>query len=108
MEITCIAFEAFYGPAALSATTSSPNIITSIFGDSSHLLRLLELQTALCQSHLLTFYTDGSLKNTKSKNCSIGLGWICIDNNNLQHQFCAFLVNWPSSTRTELFALLSA
>ncbi|CAG8738641.1 1294_t:CDS:1, partial [Funneliformis caledonium] len=47
MEITRIAFEAFYGPAAVPVAPISPNIINSIFGDSPYLSQLLDLQTAL-------------------------------------------------------------
>src|SRR4051794_2165177 len=108
MEITRITFEAFYGPAAVPAIVTPSNIITSIFENSPHLSNFLEIQSAFSQSHSFTFYTDGSLKNAKSKDCSMGLGWLCIDENNLQHQFYASLINWPSSTRAELFALLSA
>ncbi|CAG8463558.1 5639_t:CDS:2 [Funneliformis caledonium] len=48
MKITCITFEAFYGPAPTPATPIISNIITAIFEDSPYLSCLLELQSNLC------------------------------------------------------------
>ncbi|CAI2201826.1 9417_t:CDS:1, partial [Funneliformis geosporum] len=55
------------------------------------------------------FYTDGSLSNTSTELCSIGIGWICP--NLYEFTICSFnasIINNPSSSRAELFALISA
>ncbi|CAI2173896.1 10238_t:CDS:2 [Funneliformis geosporum] len=40
-----------------------------------------------------------------SDNCRMGIGWICL---NQQQSFRASVTNWVSSTRAEIFALLTA
>ena len=54
------------------------------------------------------FYTDGSVKNICTNQCSMGIGWVQLHNNQIVHEFSAQLKYWPSSYHTELISILSA
>ena len=54
------------------------------------------------------FYTDGSVKNICTNQCSMGIGWVQLHNNQIVHEFSAQLKYWPSSYYTELISILSA
>jgi len=53
-------------------------------------------------------YTDGSMKNILEED-HMGLGWVIIDQENINHMtFRCNLEKFPSSTRAELMAILTA
>ena len=57
----------------------------------------------------LEFWTDGSLKNPSSPDIKLGYGWIQVDKNKkITNSFSGALSQWPSSTRAEIFSLLTA
>jgi hypothetical protein len=85
----------------------SPNIIDTILPPSIYSDHLRTIQSQVKEADALTFYTDGSLDKVRSEDCKIRLGWICIDHHSQYHSFNASLLNWPSSTRAELFAFLT-
>src|SRR3954471_21550553 len=64
----------------------------------------------LCKNIVASnFYTDGSLSYPTSEEYTMGLGWICPDISTAHsNHFNAAVVNHPSSTRAELFALFTA
>ena len=56
----------------------------------------------------LTFYTDGSVISSENLQCSMGIGWLLVNNNNILHTFQAQISLWPCSFKAELLAILSA
>src|SRR5260364_238665 len=56
----------------------------------------------------LTFYTDGSVINLGNPQCSMGIGWIQLANQNIIHIFQAQIKFWPCSFKAELLAILAA
>jgi ribonuclease HI len=85
-----------------------PSQIPSIF--SSNLLNS-QLQTITnhnSNSTELTFYTDGSVINLATAQCSMGISWIQTTNSIIAHTFQAQIQNWPCSFKAELTAILSA
>ena len=56
----------------------------------------------------LIFYTDGSLTDINSKDVRMGIGWIQVQENTPREEFSAQISNWPSSTRAELIAIVTA
>jgi ribonuclease HI len=57
----------------------------------------------------MTFYTDGSVIGIGTNQCTMGIGWAQVDDNQqVNYQFSAQIYQWPSSYKAELFAILSA
>ena len=56
----------------------------------------------------LHFYTDGSVIQFGTSQCSMGIGWALIEHNNIIHTFQAQTKFWPCSFKAELIAILSA
>jgi hypothetical protein len=56
----------------------------------------------------LCFYTDGSVINLGTNQCSMGIGWAQISNESVLHTFQAQIKLWPCSFKAELVAILSA
>jgi ribonuclease HI len=57
----------------------------------------------------INFYTDGSVIDIGTNQCTMGIGWVQIDNNNqIIHKFFAKIHFWPSSYKAELMSILSA
>ena len=84
------------------------NIIDLLIQPSIHSPRLKQLQATFTGATALTFYTDGSLTGPRTNNCKMGFGWISLHPDNGPFTFKASLANWPSSTRAEIYALLTA
>jgi hypothetical protein len=84
-------------------------LIRKIIMNASYQEDLVNL-SHLCKDIVApNFYTDGSLSYPTSEECTMGLGWICPDIlTDHSNHFNAAVVNHPSSTRAELFALLTA
>ena len=75
-------------------------------------LELVQIYRKNCDlnKHNYVFYTDGSLKPTNDI-YQMALGWILLDNeenNNILFEFSASNFGWPSSTKAELLALITA
>ena len=56
----------------------------------------------------LVFYTDGSVVNPQTTQCTMGIGWLQTNNNQIIHTFQAQILLWPCSFKAELLAILSA
>ena len=84
------------------------NYITEIFGfnETSKFLQNIAIQN-LNQQELI-FYTDGLVQNICTDQCSMGIGWVQIYNNQAIQTFAAQIKTWPSSYKAELIAILSA
>ncbi len=57
---------------------------------------------------ILSFHTDGSLSGMNTPDVCMGIGWIQHEPNTFQCEYSAQVKNWPSSTRAEAWAILSA
>ena len=71
-------------------------------------LKLWEMKCALQNHNLLRFYTDGSLRAAGTLDMKMGLSWLLADPNDPQLKFSASCKLFPSSSRAEVFAVLSA
>jgi ribonuclease HI len=69
---------------------------------------LINISEKFARDDKLKFYTDGSVKNIASKNMKMGLGWIKTNDEHNCHTFKAAIEDWPSSTKAELIALITA
>ena len=101
---TC--YDLFRDVRLLPPTVS--NSILDIFIPSPALTALYSATNSFANSKQLEFYTDGSLSNLSSKNMSMGIGWIQTNNSAPNVEFFARITEWPSSTRAEIMAILSA
>ena len=70
--------------------------------------QLSSIRTTLEHESTLSFYTDGSLANAGTCDMSMGLGWVALSSSISELTFSASASLFPSSTRAELLALLSA
>ena len=91
----------------------TPNItifpqIPNIFQSSIALDNLQTIAHNNSNSTELTFYTDGSVRDLGSSQCSMGIGWIQLVNQTITHTFQAQIKYWPCSYKAELVAVLSA
>ena len=87
----------------------------SISISSSQIPQIFEtsLSTSLLQniannnSHFseLSFYTDGSVIDLGTNQCSMGIGWAQIENSVTIHTFQAQIKYWPCSFKAELIAI---
>ena len=69
---------------------------------------LVKLGRTFKEYKVLDYYTDGSLQNANTLEAKMGIGWVAINDQNVIGTFSAQIRNWPSSTRCEIVALLSA
>ena len=84
------------------------SLVPTLFYNNSASNNLAQIATANNSYQHFTFYTDGSVKNFGTDQCTMGIGWAQIHNNSVTHNFSAQITNWPSSYKAELFAILSA
>jgi ribonuclease HI len=56
----------------------------------------------------LSFYTDGSVIDLGSNQCSMGIGWVQIHDTTTINTFQAQIKYWPCSFKAELIAVVSA
>jgi ribonuclease HI len=56
----------------------------------------------------LTFYTDGSLSHFSQQDIKLSCAWIQTKNINVEHSFSCSLESFPSSTKAELMAIMTA
>jgi ribonuclease HI len=59
-------------------------------------------------SQSLTFYTDGSLSKFGQQDIKLSCAWIQIKDKDVKHSFSCSLTSFPSSTRAELMAIMTA
>src|SRR5437868_175490 len=100
----------------------SPSTIVTHRSDSAHLdnlfmgsqIAISELKKILLinidtDTTNFEFYTDGSLKSHDNIPL-LGLGWVLLsrDHNSVLHKFSCSSINWPSATRAESLAILTA
>jgi ribonuclease HI len=92
----------------------APNIfhntssIPSIFESGSLTNTLQTIADSNSNLSEITFYTDGSVLDFGSPNCSMGIGWVQTSQDNIIHKFQAQIKYWPCSFKAELTAILSA
>jgi ribonuclease HI len=82
--------------------------IPPIFEPGSLTNTLQTIANSNIQLSEITFYTDGSVRDFGTQDCSMGIGWVQIHQNNILHEFQAQIKYWPCSFKAELFAILSA
>jgi ribonuclease HI len=70
--------------------------------------KLASFKDSFSLSQTLTFYTDGSLINSRSDLCCMGIGWVQVDSDGSSAAFSAQVERFPSSLRAELYSVLSA
>jgi ribonuclease HI len=58
-------------------------------------------------SQNFTFYTDGSAGNITTEQCSMGIGWVQIQDSDILHTYQAKIQYWPSAYKAELMSILS-
>jgi exonuclease III/ribonuclease HI len=71
-------------------------------------LQLWEIKTSLTDATNIQFYTDGSLSDAGTTNMKMGIAWVVAEPSELYNEFSASCSLYPSSTRAEIFAILSA
>jgi len=80
-----------------------------IFNSSEATDKLISISHYNLSYHQLSFYTDGSVIDIGTNQCTMGIGWIQIDNNNqIINSYSAKIQSWPSSYKAELLSILSA
>jgi len=95
-------------------TSNSSNItittysIPNIFEHSSLTNNLQQIANYNSNLSELHFYTDGSVINLGTSQCSMGIGWVQVSNDSVLHTFQAQTKYWPCSFKSELTAILSA
>jgi ribonuclease HI len=82
--------------------------VLEIFDSNSASIHLNQLASNNTSQNNFIFYTDGSVKNISTEQCSMGIGWTQIYNNSPIQNYSAQILNWPSSYKAELIAILSA
>jgi len=72
-------------------------------------IKLIALKQKFKFAPSLTFYTDGSLKDPGTDTMKMGIGWVQIESfPSNKGSFSAQVERFPSSTRSEIYAILSA
>jgi ribonuclease HI len=69
---------------------------------------LEDIKVEFTDHHRLTFYTDGSLANLNTEEVTMGIGWTQVEPNTPHRDFSARVKDWPSSSRAELLAIMTA
>ena len=80
----------------------------SLFQNNEACQQLIQLTQNNYNRQIFTFYTDRSVSEIGTSNCSMGVGWIQILKNQVINSFSARITDWPSSYKAELIAVLSA
>jgi hypothetical protein len=85
------------------------SIASEIFTPSESTNKLISISHHNLSYQQLSFYTDGSVIDIGTDQCTMGIGWIQVDNNNqTTNSFSAKIKFWPSSYKAELFSIISA
>ncbi|PKK57413.1 hypothetical protein RhiirC2_798076 [Rhizophagus irregularis] len=82
------------------------NLITKLLDFSHDRNQLLIIQKQLLESLTRKFeiYTDGSVCDFRSQQCTISFGFIIVRNNMILHSFRSKISYFPSSNKAELLA----
>jgi ribonuclease HI len=96
-------------PTSIPLIPLDNSIIFKIFAQNSASSLLHKIAIANTSFSTLTFYTDGSVIDICTNQCSSGIGWVQVNSENLiTHSYSAQIELWPSSYRSELISILSA
>jgi ribonuclease HI len=91
-----------------TSNSTNSQLIQSIF-TSFPLQNILSSHTINNQSaQSLIFYTDGSISKFGQQDIKLSCAWIQIKDGNIQQSFSCSLTSFPSSTRAELMAIMTA
>lgn len=77
------------------------------FGNNDFNHRLYEIAKSFSPFNQFIFYSDGSLNNQGLHKSKLGFGWIELATHNPQLTFSGCTANQPSSSKAELFAILT-
>src|SRR6185295_3126563 len=84
-------------------------ISSAIFEASETTNELNQISLSNSLQNSFNFYTDGSVIDIGTNNCTMGISWVQVDSNELiVHKFSAKIHLWPSSYKAELFSILAA
>jgi len=86
----------------------STTLIPSVFETGSTTNTLQLIANSNYNQSELHFYTDGSVIQIGTSQCSMGIGWALVQDNNIVHTFQAQTKFWPCSFKAEITAILSA
>ena len=89
----------------LQITSSS---ITTIFNSNEATQQLEAIYQTNYNQRQFVFYTDRSVIDICTNQCSMGIGWVQACNNQISHKFSAQIQLWPSSYKAKLISILSA
>jgi len=81
--------------------------LLSLLSNSAIKSQLIYFRSSFNNFTNFHFYIDGSLIHLGTVQINMSIGWIQILYSVSQHQFNARVVDWPSSTRAELFSFLT-
>ncbi|CAB4405835.1 unnamed protein product [Rhizophagus irregularis] len=89
---------------------TNDNLITKLLDFSNDRNQLIIIQKQLLESSTRKFeiYTDSSVRDFGSQQCTISFGFIIVKNNMILHSFRSEISYFPSSNKTELLAVISA
>ena len=87
---------------------SNKSMIEEIINEPYYQEKLLEITNTVKHLNNVDIYTDGSLKDLKNNTCSMGIGWFIANLEIHNTKFHASLSSFPSLTKAEIFALLTA
>ena len=89
----------------LQITSSS---ITMIFNSNEATQQLEAIYQTNCNQQQFVFYTDRSVIDICTNQCSMDIGWVQVCNNQISHKFSAQIQLWLSSYKAKLISILSA
>ncbi|RIA79718.1 hypothetical protein C1645_840078 [Glomus cerebriforme] len=95
-------------PLLPSLPILSENLIETLIISPSIKSQLLNIQHQFSHSSVLEFYTDGSLLNPSSTNCSMTCGFLQTSSSAPYLSFVTKIDYWPSAFRAELAAVIFA
>ena len=83
-------------------------LIDELINEQSYREQLKEIASKYCNNKELEFYTDGSLYNIGTNDIKMEIGWIQTNIDTSPAFFMASIEYFPSSTKAETIALLTA
>ena len=83
-------------------------LIDQIIKEQQHQTTLKLITKNIEYNQYLEIYTDGSLISPLTPSCKMGIGWFVANINQQRVQFQASLKHFPSSTKAEIVAVLTA
>ena len=88
--------------------TDNHLLIDELINEQIYRDLLKEIASKYSNNNELEFYTDGSLYNIRMDNIKMGIGWIQTNIDASPASFIASIENFPSLTKAETMALLTA